>query len=512
VRLAVILVGSALIAGPALGQDAGRGRLLFEDCRSCHSLDPTEKGLPGPHLKGLSGRRVGSAAGFDYSPALTEAGRQGATWDAARLTAFLADPEAMFPGLWMSPPGRMSEADRRALAAFLMRNGRDAHDPPPQVTRGSPQRPLVRARRHALLGPPLALDADGLRPGRLGRQADDRHPQHLVGRIKPCHAHFKDRVEDVKRGILQAGGFPIELPALSLSESNVKPTTMLYRNMLAMEAEELIRSHSVDGAVLMGGCDKTTPALLMGATSAGPADDLSAGRSHAARQLEGQGAGLRLGCLEVLGRAAGRQHLRPRLVGRRGRHRPLLRRLHDHGHRLDHDGHRRCAIGMTLPGASAIPAADANHKRMCAAVGRRIVEMVWEDLTPTEDPDPRSLPQRHQCRHGDGLLDQRGHPRHRHGAAGRHRYLARRFRRRAAWCRSSPMCGPSGDTYLMEDFYLCGRPAGADDSPHRPSASRRRSPSRARRWADNLVGAEVHNDDVIRTVRTRSMRRARSRC
>lgn len=121
-RLAVILVGSALIAGPALGQDAGRGRLLFEDCRSCHSLDPTEQGLPGPHLKGLSGRRVGSAAGFDYSPALTEAGRQGATWDAARLTAFLADPEAMFPGLWMSPPGRMSEADRRALAAFLMRN------------------------------------------------------------------------------------------------------------------------------------------------------------------------------------------------------------------------------------------------------------------------------------------------------------------------------------------------------------------------------------------------------
>src|SRR6218665_958389 len=82
-----------------------------------------------------------------------------------------------------------------------------------------------------------------------------------------CHAHFKHRVEDVKRGILQAGGFPLELPAISLSESLVKPTTMLYRNFLAMETEELLRSHPVDGAVLMGGCDKTTPGLTMGALS-----------------------------------------------------------------------------------------------------------------------------------------------------------------------------------------------------------------------------------------------------
>ena len=87
--------------------------------------------------------------------------------------------------------------------------------------------------------------------------------------INPCHAHFRHRVENVKRGVLQAGGFPLELPALSLSENFVKPTTMLYRNLLAMEAEELIRSHPVDGAVLMGGCDKTTPGLVMGAFSAG---------------------------------------------------------------------------------------------------------------------------------------------------------------------------------------------------------------------------------------------------
>ena len=129
---------------------------------------------------------------------------------------------------------------------------------------------------------------------------------------QPCHMHFKSRVEDVKRGVLQAGGFPMELPALSLSESFVKPTTMLYRNLLAMEAEELLRSHPVDGVVLMGGCDKTTPALLMGAISAGVPGDLPAGRADAARQLEGQGAGLGLRRLEILGRAPRRQDLRRR--------------------------------------------------------------------------------------------------------------------------------------------------------------------------------------------------------
>jgi len=85
--------------------------------------------------------------------------------------------------------------------------------------------------------------------------------------ISPCHIHFKERVEDVKRGVWAAGGFPVELPAMSLSEPFLKPTSMLYRNLLAMEAEELLRAHPMDGAVLMGGCDKTTPGLLMGAAS-----------------------------------------------------------------------------------------------------------------------------------------------------------------------------------------------------------------------------------------------------
>src|SRR5258707_6165529 len=87
--------------------------------------------------------------------------------------------------------------------------------------------------------------------------------------ISPCHAHFRTRAEEIKRGVWQAGGFPVEMPALSLSENFQKPTTMLYRNLLAMETEELLRSYPADGAVLMGGCDKTTPGLMIGALSMG---------------------------------------------------------------------------------------------------------------------------------------------------------------------------------------------------------------------------------------------------
>src|SRR6478735_9835360 len=96
--------------------------------------------------------------------------------------------------------------------------------------------------------------------------------------LSPCHSHLRDRAEAVKRGVWQAGGYPVELPALSVGEVMVKPTTMLYRNFLAMEVEELLRSHPIDGAVLLGGCDKSTPGLLMGAISMGiPAIFMPAG-------------------------------------------------------------------------------------------------------------------------------------------------------------------------------------------------------------------------------------------
>ncbi|HZP21653.1 MAG TPA: L-arabinonate dehydratase [Bauldia sp.] len=201
--------------------------------------------------------------------------------------------------------------------------------------------------------------------------------------LQPCHGHFPERVEDVKRGVLQAGGFPVELPALSLSESFLKPTSMLYRNLLAMDAEELIRAHPVDGVVLMGGCDKTTPALLMGATSAGlPAIFMPAGP-----MLRGNWKGKVLGSGSDAWkywdeRRAGNISDRDWFEMEAG-----IARSYGHCMTLGTASTMTAmaeAIGMTLPGASSIPAADAGHIRMASACGRRIVEMVWEDLTPAK--------------------------------------------------------------------------------------------------------------------------------
>ena len=198
---------------------------------------------------------------------------------------------------------------------------------------------------------------------------------------QPCHMHFRERVEWVKRGILQAGGHPMELPALSLSESYVKPTTMLYRNMLAMDTEELLRCHPADGAVLMGGCDKTTPALVMGAISMGiPFIYLPAGP-----MLRGNYAGATLGSGTDTWK-----YWDERRAGNlteeewKGVEGGIAR---SYGHCMTMGtASTMTAIaegfGLTLPGASSIPAADANHQRMAASCGRRIVDMVWEDLTP----------------------------------------------------------------------------------------------------------------------------------
>lgn len=196
-----------------------------------------------------------------------------------------------------------------------------------------------------------------------------------------CHTHFRERAEQVKRGVLQAGGFPVELPAMALGEQFQKPTTMLYRNFLAMETEELLRSYPIDGAVLMGGCDKTTPALIMGATSMGvPAIYLPAGPMLPGRWGR-----------DVLGSGSDVwKYWDAKRAGEIG----------DCEWRAIEDGIARSpghcmtmgtastmtaaaeALGMTLPGASSIPAVFAHHARMAAATGRRAVEMVWDDMRP----------------------------------------------------------------------------------------------------------------------------------
>ena len=201
--------------------------------------------------------------------------------------------------------------------------------------------------------------------------------------INPCHAHFRHRVEDVKRGILQAGGLPIELPAMSLAETFVKPTTMLYRNMLAMETEELLRSHPVDGAVLIGGCDKTTPALLMGAFSAAlPAIYLPGGP-----QINGVWRGKQLGS----GSDAWKywDELQGGTIDEKTWDEILAGTNRSYGHCMTMGTASTMtaiadAMGMVLTGGSSIPAPDAGHIRLAAASGRRIVDMIWEDLTPNK--------------------------------------------------------------------------------------------------------------------------------
>lgn len=198
-----------------------------------------------------------------------------------------------------------------------------------------------------------------------------------------CHMHFKDRVEWVKRGVLQAGGLPLEIPAMSLSEVFVKPSAMLYRNMLAMEVEEVLRSQPVDGAVLMGGCDKTTPALTMGAISMGlPFVYLPAGP-----MLRGNYAG------KVLGSGTdGYKYWDEKRAGNvtdkewQGIEAGIAR---SYGHCMTMGTASTMTaiaegLGLCLPGASSIPAPDAGHQRMSADCGRRIVDMVWEDLTPNK--------------------------------------------------------------------------------------------------------------------------------
>ena len=318
--------------------------------------------------------------------------------------------------------------------------------------------------------------------------------------INPCHTHFKQRVEDVKRGIFQAGGFPIELPAISLAEAFVRPSAMLYRNMLAMETEELIRSHPIDGAVLMGGCDKTTPGLLMGAISAGvPCIYLPAGpmlRGNWQGQALGSGSDAwkywderragQISDVQWLGIEGGiaRSHGTCMTMGTAATMMGMAE-----------------ALGMTLPGASSIPAPDANHPRMSAACGRRIVEMVWEDLTPAKLLTHQHFQNAITVAMAMGC------------STNAIIHLVAMSRRAGAACtvglddfdaasRKIPVIAnirPSGDTYLMEDFYYAGGMTALiktlSNHLHLDAMT-----VNGLTLGENVAHAQVYNSDVIRPL------------
>jgi dihydroxy-acid dehydratase len=294
----------------------------------------------------------------------------------------------------------------------------------------------------------------------FGYDADDWGGKPVIGiintwsDINACHGHLRARAEDVKRGVLQAGGLPIELPAMSLAEPMVKPSTMLYRNFLAMETEELLRSHPIDGAVLMGGCDKTTPGLVMGAISmglpaiyvpAGPSlrgnwrgetlgsgsdawkywDEKRAGNITEKEWTEIEsGISRSFGTCMVMGTAATMMAIAE-------------------------------ALGLALPGSSSIPAVDSSHIRMCAASGRRVVDMVWEELTPARILTPASFDNAirvHMAMGGstNAIIHL--------VAMARRAGIALDMKRFDDISREIPVLAnvrPSGK-YLMEDFYYAG--------------------------------------------------------
>jgi dihydroxy-acid dehydratase len=313
-----------------------------------------------------------------------------------------------------------------------------------------------------------------------------------------CHAHFKQRVDDVKRGVLQAGGFPLELPAISLSESLVKPTTMLYRNFLAMETEELLRSHPVDGAVLMGGCDKTTPGLTMGALSMGlPFIYLPAGpmlRGNWRGQVLGSGSDAFKYWDE---RRAGRLSDQAWLEMEAG-----IARSHGTcmtmGTAATMMGIAE-AVGFALPGASSIPAADANHPRMSAECGRRIVQMVWDDLTPAKLLTRASFENGIACAMAMGcstnaivhliaMSRRAGHPvtLDDFDAASRRVPVIANIR-------------PSGETHLMEDFFYAGGLPALLKRIEKHLKTDARTVN-GKTLGENIADAEVFNDDVIRPL------------
>lgn len=315
--------------------------------------------------------------------------------------------------------------------------------------------------------------------------------------ISTCHAHLRERARYVREGIIRAGGYPIEMPAMSLGEVMVKPTTMLYRNFLAMETEELLRSHPVDGAILMGGCDKTTPGLLMGAFSMNiPAIFLPAGAA-----LSGYFKGQKIGT---------GTHTRKFWDERRAG------KLSDRDWALLESKMTRSAgtcntmgtastmtalaeiLGMSLPGAATTPASDSAHPRICSTAGERIVELVWQDLKPalivTEKAFTNAVTL--YCALG-GSTNALIHLKALAGRLG----INLELNCFDECARKVPVIAnlmPSGE-HLMEDFYYAGGLPGLmlrlRDFLHLDQLN-----VNSKTLGENLKGVEIYDDDVIRPL------------
>ena len=313
--------------------------------------------------------------------------------------------------------------------------------------------------------------------------------------INPCHSHFKQRVEEVKRGIWQAGGFPVEMPAISLSEPFQKPTTMLYRNLLAMECEELLRSYPADGCVLMGGCDKTTPALVMGAISM----DLPTIFMPAGPMLRGDYNG------EYLGSGSDTwkywAELRAGNITEQDWENVENGIARSPGHCMTMGTASTMTsavevLGLTLPGASSIPAPDSRHAQMATLTGKRIVDMVWEDLKPSDILTAKSFDNAVTAVLAlGGSTNSVVHL----IALARRAGIALDLARFDALARKTPVLAnlrPSGK-YLMEDFFYAGG-LRAFLTQLGDLVDFTQKTCNGATLGANIEGAKVFNDDVIR--------------
>jgi len=316
--------------------------------------------------------------------------------------------------------------------------------------------------------------------------------------LTTCHGHFRERAEEVKRGVWQSGGFPVEIPAMPVNETYMKPSPMMYRNFLAMEVEELLRCQPIDGAVLMGGCDKTTPGLLMGAISMNlPAIYLPAGpmlRGNWNGQVLGSGSDVwKYWAEKCAGNVTDAEwNEMEDGIARSPGHCMTMGTASTMTSIAE-------AMGMTLPGASSIPAVDANHQRMAAACGRRIVEMVWEDLKPSDILTMRSLENAIATDMAiGGSTNAIIHLVAMAGRAG----IKLDLKKFDEISQRTPMIAnirPSGQQYLMEDFYYAG---GLRALLNQIGSLLRHDclTVNGRTLGENIAGALVHNDDVIRSV------------
>ncbi len=360
-------------------------------------------------------------------------------------------------------------------------------------------------RSHKWFGrPDLRSFGHRSRAMQIGHDAENWNGKPVIGiintwsEINQCHVHFKDRVDWIKNGVLQAGGFPIELPAMTLSEVFHKPSAMLHRNLLAMECEEVVRSYPIDGVVLMGGCDKTTPALVMGALSM----NLPSIYFPAGPMLRGNWKGQPLGSGSDSWKYW--DELRAGNITEEDWNEVEQGIARSHGHCMTMGTASTMtsiaeSIGFTLPGAASIPAPDANHTRMATQVGRRIVDMAWEGYKPSDFLTRESFE--------NGIAAAMAM-----GCSTNAIVHVVAMGRRAGFDigledfdrigREVPVIAnvrPNGDTYLMEDFYYAGglRAMLKNIEAHLHSDC---LTVNGQTLGANIETARVYNDDVIRDV------------